>query len=139
MNKETGTTIIFSTHILEEAERYSTHMLLTDSGESYAQGTTDKVKQIISNKKFKIQFSGVVHSNSVKSLETFINRQIGIKNAQINGRSCLFETEGRAKDIIPNITDKLNTHHIPYVSIGPLESSIEDLFYKMESPERIKI
>ncbi|HDL18013.1 MAG TPA: ATP-binding cassette domain-containing protein, partial [Bacteroidetes bacterium] len=56
--KQKGTTIIFSTHLMEQVEKLCDSILLIDKGKSVLQGDLHQVKSRFSHDRIKLQYSG---------------------------------------------------------------------------------
>lgn len=56
--KQKGTTIIFSTHLMEQVEKLCDSILLIDKGKSVLQGDLHQVKSQFSHDRIKLQYSG---------------------------------------------------------------------------------
>lgn len=79
--REKGTTIIYTTHYMEEVEEISTRIIIMDKGEIIASGTKEKLKEeIVNDKRFVIEVDDLDKVN----LEEFYNVE-GVKNAKIEG------------------------------------------------------
>lgn len=79
--KEQGTTIIYTTHYMEEVEEISTRIIIMDEGQIIASGTKEKLKEeIINYKKFIIEVDGLDRINTEKFY--YIE---GVKDALIKG------------------------------------------------------
>lgn len=77
--RDRGTTIIYTTHYMEEVEEVSTRIIIMDKGQIIASGTKEKLKEeIVNYRKFIIEVDAVEKIN----LEDFYNVE-GVKAASI--------------------------------------------------------
>lgn len=79
--REKGTTIIYTTHYMEEVEEISTRIIIMDKGKIIASGTKEELKEaIVNDKRFVIE----VDDLDKVDLEEFYNVE-GVKNVDAQG------------------------------------------------------
>jgi len=74
-----GSTVIFSTHRMEQVEEICDHIVLVNLGKKILDGSVQQVKQDFKENKFSIQLSGVaanISSNCFEVLDTRANKLV---------------------------------------------------------------
>lgn len=58
LNREHGTTVIYSTHVVDEAQRLADRVVIIKQGQRAAYGTTAEVRRLQGSETIKIEFTG---------------------------------------------------------------------------------
>jgi len=111
---QNGTTIIFSTHRMEQVEEICNHIALVNKGRKILDGTVDAVKQDFKENLFSIQLDRIpenIHSpafeiTNVKKQELIVRINNGFKANDVLG---YFINQGNSivsfKEILPSLND----------------------------------
>ena len=66
--RDTGTSIIFSTHRMEQVEEICEHIVLINNGKNVLEGKVDEIKSKFKENKFKIEFDGTPSADLLNGL-----------------------------------------------------------------------
>jgi len=72
--KEKGTTIIFSTHRMEQVEEICEEIALIDKGKVILQGRVDDIKQQFKEHKFEVSFNGQFNEEMIEGKADILDR-----------------------------------------------------------------
>ncbi len=116
--KQRGTTIIFSTHQMESAEKLCDEIMLINKGKKILDGTVQAVKRQFGNKSVQIAYTG---DNS------FLNTFEGIRSYNDFGNyvEINLEPEIEPHSLLKAIVDKVNISRFEV-----MEPSLHDIFIK---------
>ncbi|MDZ5254067.1 ABC transporter ATP-binding protein [Clostridium sp. LIBA-8841] len=123
--REKGTTIIYTTHYMEEVEAICDRVLIMDEGVIIAEGTLDELKNNIEE--------GIVYSISGDEIEniekTIFDSMEGINNVEVK-ESLLISTMKDSNNL-DKIILKLIEENVKIKSISTEEESLETVFLKL--------
>jgi len=125
MNRE-GKTIIYTTHIMAEAETLCDRVAIIDYGELLALGTVDELKSSL-DKEYVTRFEGVIPSEAVKRVEAlpFVSKT---SRAAVNGHTQLNVVTAEAENALPRLIEALTQSGAVVQKITPEETTLEDVF-----------
>lgn len=81
--RDSGMTVIYTTHYMEEVEVISSRIIIMDHGSIIAEGTTESLKEALDNEK---RYTIVVEENGKVPKEEFFSIE-GVKTAKIEGNA----------------------------------------------------
>lgn len=123
--REKGTTIIYTTHYMEEVEAICDRVLIMDEGVIIAEGTLDELKNNIEE--------GIVYSISGDGIEniekTIFDSMEGINNVEVK-ESLLISTMKDSNNL-DKIILKLIEENVKIKNISTEEESLETVFLKL--------
>lgn len=123
--REKGTTIIYTTHYMEEVEAICDRVLIMDEGVIIAEGTLDELKNNIEE--------GIVYSISGDGIEniekTIFDSMEGINNVEVK-ESLLISTMKDSNNL-DKIILKLIEENVKIKNISTEEESLETIFLKL--------
>lgn len=128
LNKEYGTTILLSSHYLEQVERLSNHIIIINHGKLIF---NDKIENFFSSKTIGIKYTFVNHieKNIDKIIKLFFKNN-GIEKIKIDINKN--EMSIVSNEINDNIILKLNiflmNNNLPYLYINKLHKNFSDIF-----------
>lgn len=121
--KEQGTTIIYTTHYMEEAEQLCDRIAIMDEGMVVEMGTTSQLKAIISDHYTLEVCIGAMEDLDVKPLKKMQGiEQIGLSEQKL---TIVFKKE---VSCIGSILEELARQHITVLDIHTKIHSLEDVF-----------
>ena len=126
-----GTTVLLSSHYLEEVESLSSQIAIIDSGKVIAEGTSDSLKDEIGGDRVTLrvrEFSDEDESILVKQILTNIQ---GINDVIVNksqGFSINFTIEDA--NLLPLVKDKLSESGLTVFAISQSRPSLDDVYLK---------
>ncbi len=120
--KETGVTVLVSSHILSEVEKTATHVGIINKGSMLFQGTIEELKSMNSkNRKIIINTSdNVTAVNIIRKV---------LANADINGDIITAECDDKEK--IASVNKELVSAGINVYEITSRRNNLEDLFIEL--------
>lgn len=123
INKERETTIIYTSHYMEEIDYLCNDVFILDEGREVAYGTKSSVKRMISTDN-KIHIETY---NTDEDLIFSIQELNGVKDVDINYRDINLLVEENEFSI-KNILDIFEKHSINIKSINVIEANLEEVF-----------
>ncbi|MBA3532123.1 MAG: ABC transporter ATP-binding protein [Ardenticatenales bacterium] len=125
LNQE-GKTIIYTTHIMLEAEILCERVAIIDRGEVIAQGAVVDLKQSLGREKV-IRLEGVISESALRAVEQLpgINRAA---LAMLNGHNQLTVVTAEESNLLPRLIETLTQHQALLQRITPEEVTLEDVF-----------
>ena len=126
---EQGTTVLLSSHYLEEVEALSTHMAIIDNGRVIAQGSPDQLKKQLGGDRVTLrvrEFSDERESEIVRKLLSEINgvRQVVVNKAQGFSLNLFVDNE----EVLPNLREKLNESNFEVFALSQSRPSLDDVY-----------
>lgn len=119
------TTILFSTHILSDAEEISDDLLLMHKGEIVEAGSIDQLREKHQTSKIHLSFRGYADSyvNKLKAIPSITDCVIDRDGIQLT----MDDVEKARKEILEHI----HHHDLPLTRFEVSRTSLEDLFMKV--------
>lgn len=127
---ENGTTVIYTSHYMEEVENLCTRIVIIDKGKEVASGTKDELKAMI---KTGEKITATIYNLSEEMLQKLLAipsvLSAEYKNNTLNVRL------SRGPDSIMTILDFLNTNKIVFEKIYSEQPSLNDVFLEITGKE----
>lgn len=125
-----GTTILYTTHYMEEVEQICTRIMIMDKGVGLITGTKEALKDSISvGEKMEIE----LFQPKPQLLEE-IQAQPFIKNLTMEGNRLTLDA-GKEKFALANVLHILEKHDTPYGRIVSHEPTLNDVFLEITGKE----
>ncbi len=124
--KESGNTIVYTTHYMEEVELICDNIIILDKGKLLAQGTLDDLKKI-SNIEEKIT---VEVNDFDESLINKISKMKSIYEIKYEN-NLLIVTYKKGEDNLGNLTEFLKQNNIKYNKIFSERPTLNDVFLEL--------
>ena len=128
--RDNGTTIIYTTHYMEEAEILCDRIIILDKGKILAQGTSDELKKL-ANIEEKITVE--VKDLSDKVLEDIKN--IDEVDSVVLSQNLLVITYRKGKNNLENLIDYLKKNKVTYSKIFSERPTLNDVFLELTGKE----
>ncbi len=121
-----GKTVIYTTHIMAEAETMCDRVAIIDRGEVLALGTVVELKESLGREEV-IRIEGVISSRASQAVENLpgVNRAA---LASVNGRTELTVVTQDQRALLPRLIETLTAHNAVVQKIVPQEVTLEDVF-----------
>ena len=124
-----GTTILLSSHYLEEVEFLADQMAIIDHGRLIAEGSPDDLKERLGGDRVTLrvrEFSNEVESDKVRSLCESVEgvRKVVINRAQGFSLNLVVDDE----DVLPRLREQLDRSHFKIFSITQSRPSLDDVY-----------
>lgn len=123
--RERGTTIIYTTHYMEEVEAICDRVLIMDQGSIIAEGTLDELKKSVEERTvYNISGEGI------KNIEkTIFNSIEGINNVEVN--DSLIVSTNKDSNNLDKIILKLINEKVKIKNIATEEQNLESIFLNL--------
>lgn len=121
-----GKTVIYTTHIMSEAETMCDRIAIVDHGQIIAQGSVDQLKQSLKREKI-IRLVGIISAQAQEAVEQLpgVSRSA---LASVNGHNQLTVVSHDQEMILPRLIETLSHHGAVLRQITPEEVTLEDVF-----------
>ncbi len=120
---EQGSTIIYTSHYMEEIEQLCTKITIIDHGKEIVTGTADELKELILNdERVELELSHV-DDVLIKAIESIK----GVKNCEVNGNTIVVVSEKNSENITA-ITGKVAEFKSKIIAIVVEKPTLERVF-----------
>jgi ABC-2 type transport system ATP-binding protein len=126
---EKGRTIVYTTHVMQEAEELCHRVAIIDKGEIIAVGTPNELKTKIEHQSVT-KIEGIISENGRKKVQDLL----GVKKVAVtssNGLSTLVVVSENSRAVLPDIIKVLFDTGCTIEYISPEEVTLEDVFISM--------
>ncbi|WP_320667246.1 ATP-binding cassette domain-containing protein [Prochlorococcus sp. MIT 1307] len=127
--KEQGTTVLLSSHYLEEVEALADQMAIVDEGRVIAQGTPESLKKQLGGDRVTLrvrEFSDDNESEKVRKLLVDLEgvRQVVVNRAQGFSLNLVVDDE----NVLPRLREKLDKSDLPVFALSHSRPSLDDVY-----------
>jgi len=127
LNRETGLTILLTTHYLEEADKLAHRVAIISAGKIRALGTPDELKGKIAGDALTLHLEQ--QDWTAQQFVTALNQTDYVKDVMWEGNKLhLYVTHGT--ESIPKIAELANQHGVHVLSLSLSRPSLDDVFLK---------
>ena len=126
LNQEQGKTIIYTTHIMAEAETLCDRVAIIDRGQVIALGEVADLKESLGREKV-IRLEGVISAEATQAVQTLALVKRAVITA-VNGHNQLTVVAPDQDNILPTLIHTLISHGAILQKITPEEVTLEDVF-----------
>lgn len=121
-----GKTIIYTTHIMAEAERLCDRVAIIDYGRLLAIGTVDELKASL-EREHVIRIDGVIPQSAIQAVAN-LPSVVRVSREDFNGADRLTVVSSNRKEDLGAIIAALDAHQATIRRIAPEEITLEDVF-----------
>jgi len=121
INREEGTTIIYTSHYMEEIEQVSDMIAIIDEGTLLLNGPKDEILKQDFN--VSIQVGELNHA--------LIDQFKGMQAVRVQGDCILLEKNQHIHDNLIEIFSALKSHDVEVIDLGSRDKNLETLFLKL--------
>jgi len=121
---ETGTTILVTTHYLEEADQYATRIAIVDQGRVVAEGTADELKDGLNGDSVLLELAD---SPSAEQVQHALARVPQVRRATADGSL----VRARVTDgprTMPAVLASVDAAGVPILSVSVARPSLDDVY-----------
>jgi ABC-2 type transport system ATP-binding protein len=135
MRDEYGMTVLYTTHLMEEAQELSDRVGIIDYGEIIALGTLGQLMQQVGEEdRLTVTFGSATVPQSL--LDTIVHNVEGVRHSQTEPDSDEYATSvalfaRRGRKALPDVIRLANEAGIPVTSVEVREPDLESLFLKL--------
>ena len=127
--KDNGTTVVYTTHYLEEAEDLCDRLVIMDNGRNVAQGTLNELQKSISTQE-NITVSFVDDGDLRKRLKSLPN----VVNVKKNDDLYTIQFE-KHQNNLPNLIKFIEENQLTYTQISSEKPSLSNIFLELTGKE----
>jgi ABC-2 type transport system ATP-binding protein len=126
-----GLSILFTTQILEEADRLCDRIGIMDAGRLVAEGTASELKNRFgSMKKLVLTVSDEIADGAASNVREIVSRANGIEHLTIDGRNIIVLGNNVSRSL-PSILSGLSSIQLEIDQINLESPSLDDVFYEV--------
>ena len=123
---EKGKTVIYTTHIMTEAETLCDRVAIIDHGQLLALGSVDELKSSL-QREMVIRIEGVIPSRALEAVQRLPDVERATRSAKNGGNILTLVTRNGHTDL-PNMIETLAKSGALIQKIAPEEITLEDVF-----------
>lgn len=123
---QTGKTIIYTTHIMAEAETMCERVAIIDRGQVLALGTVAELKASLGREEV-IHIEGVISAEASQAVQALPGVTQAVR-AAVDGRTQLTVVARNQRGLLPRLIETLSVHQAVIQKIMPEEVTLEDVF-----------
>lgn len=127
--KDNGTTVVYTTHYLEEAEDLCDRLVIMDNGRNIAQGTLNELQRSISTQE-SITVSFLDDEDLRKKLKSLPN----VVNVEKSGEIYTIQFE-KHQNNLPNLIKFIEENQLTYTQISSEKPSLSNIFLELTGKE----
>ena len=127
LNKEEGKTIVYTTHLMHEAEELCDRVAIIDHGQIIALGSPNELKSSLVREEV-VHLEGVLPIPVVEKLRAVRGIRTVTVQAEANGRTSLAVLCDNSRLLLPRIIEVVSGDGASLEYIKPQEVTLEDVF-----------
>jgi len=127
LNKEQGKTIVYTTHLMHEAEELCERVAIIDKGEIIALGSPNELKSSLVREDV-VQLEGVLPSTVVEKIRAIPGIRDVTVRAEAEGRVSLAVRCDNSRHLLPRMIEAATGNGASLEYIKPQDVTLEDVF-----------
>ncbi len=128
-------TVLFSTHILSEAEQVCDRVIILNRGQLVAEGKPDQLRRrLYPGESLYIEVTGA----DAASMERLLKSITGVQTVEAQGKGFAVRTKPR-NDIRAEISSRIHTSGAKVIELRPVAMTLEDIFLDLVSPSAASV
>ena len=127
--RDQGTTVLLSTHYLEEVEALADRMAIIDAGTVIAEGTPDELKQRLGGDRVTLRVREFSNEQEAETIRALLDPLDGVQNIVINrsqGHSLNLVVDG--EQVLPRLRLCLEEAGLPVFAPAQSRPSLDDVY-----------
>lgn len=124
---EAGSTIIYTSHYMEEVEQICSYIVIMDKGEVIAHGTKEKLKESID------LGSTITIETNKEAIDLFVDKDFALELNYKDGELIIQTVKGNS--YLPVVLDILEKNHMPIGRVYTELPTLNDVFLKLTGKE----
>jgi ABC-2 type transport system ATP-binding protein len=133
LRNERNTSLILTTHYMEEAEYLCDYIIIMDNGKVIAEGTLDKLLSKTKNSEVAelIYEKNTITQSTIQQISNSTNQQLNIVWDIENCKATLNYVDGKITDHLPELLEFIKSNEIRMKALSFRKLTLEDLFIEM--------
>ena len=127
--RDQGTTVLLSTHYLEEVEALADRMAIIDAGTVIAEGTPNELKKRLGGDRVTLRVREFSNEQEAETIRDLLQPLDGVQNIVINrsqGHSLNLVVDG--EEILPRLRLYLEEAGLPVFALAQSKPSLDDVY-----------
>ena len=127
--RDQGTTVLLSSHYLEEVEALADRMAIIDAGRVIAEGTPDELKQRLGGDRITLRVREFSDAEEAERLQGLLQPVAGVRQIVVNraqGYSLNLVVEG--DQVMQRLRDQLDQAGLPVFALAQSRPSLDDVY-----------
>jgi len=121
---EAGTTILLTTHYLEEADQYATKIAIVDQGRIVADGTADQLKAGLAGDSVAFELDGLAQAEHVSAI---LSHAPQVRRAAADG-SVVRARVADGRRALPALLADVESAGVPVLSVSVARPTLDDVY-----------
>ena len=127
--RQQGTSVLLSSHYLEEVEALADRMAIIDAGRVIAEGTPDELKQRLGGDRITLRVREFSDAEEAERLQGLLQPVAGVRQIVVNraqGYSLNLVVEG--DQVMQRLRDQLDQAGLPVFALAQSRPSLDDVY-----------
>jgi ABC-2 type transport system ATP-binding protein len=129
--RQQGTTILLSSHYLEEVDALADRLAILDRGCVIAEGTPEQLKQQLGGDRITLRVREFASQQEAQRVQQIIQGLLGVSQVLINraqGHAINFVLEGQGSEALVQLRQQLEHAQVPVFSLAQSRPSLDDVY-----------
>ena len=129
--RDAGTTVLLSSHYLEEVDALADRLAILDGGKVIAEGTPDGLKQELGGDRVTLRVKEFATPQEAQAAQAVLQRLEGVRQVVINraqGHAINLVVEGEGPALLDRLRQQLDEAAVPVFSLAQSRPSLDDVY-----------
>lgn len=129
--RQQGTTILLSSHYLEEVDALADRLAILDRGCVIAEGTPEQLKEQLGGDRITLRVREFASQQEAQRVQQIIQGLLGVSQVLINraqGHAINFVLEGQGSEALLQLRQQLEHAQVPVFSLAQSRPSLDDVY-----------
>ena len=129
--RDAGTTVLLSSHYLEEVDALADRLAILDGGKVIAEGTPDGLKQELGGDRVTLRVKEFATPQEALAAQGVLQRLEGVRQVVINraqGHAINLVVEGEGPALLDRLRQQLDEAAVPVFSLAQSRPSLDDVY-----------
>jgi len=129
--RDGGTTVLLSSHYLEEVDALADRLAILDGGKVIAEGTPDGLKQELGGDRVTLRVKEFATPKEAQAAQGVLQRLDGVRQVVINraqGHAINLVVEGGGPALLDRLRQQLDEAAVPVFSLAQSRPSLDDVY-----------
>ena len=129
--RDGGTTVLLSTHYLEEVDALADRLAILDGGRVIAEGTPDDLKRELGGDRVTLRVKEFATPQEAQAAQGVLQQLAGVRQVVINraqGHAINLVMEGEGAALLERLRQQLDEASVPVFSLAQSRPSLDDVY-----------